>query len=251
MSTMYQLAPGFDADMDTVTAVVHNHMGAYVHFGDQVIKITYLPNDEACVKIPMSNATGRFVTISREKAHHFIECAEEMVMPPPEQTGPFPMPKLKMPEPAPPQTPIAISTTIPPGWGGGSVFEKKRLARLALLEERENEEFRAKSAEVMKQIMANATKNFKVLMKIQDSNTSGQYASTTIDFSEATSFSWVCGNFYEVQFKNGACLFATPKYFEYYPSGHIPDRPYTALSGKWLEPRDFSRVALLLEPSDL
>jgi hypothetical protein len=225
MTTMYQLAPGFDADMDTVTAVVHNHMGAHVHTGDQVIKITYLPNDEACVKIPTSTAAGRFITITHEKAHHFIECAEEMAI-----------------HPLTPIQPIKECQ--------GAIFEKHRMSRLKLLKEREMEELRANSAAVMKQIMGDAEKHVEVLMKIEDYNTSGQYARTTIDFSEATSFSWVCGRFYEVQFKNGACLFATPKYFEYYPSGHIPDRPYTALGGKWLEKGDFSRVALLLEPSD-
>lgn len=227
MTTLYNLAPGFDADMDTVTEVVHNHMGAYVHFGEQVIKITYLPNDEACVKIPTSNAAGRFVTISHEKARRFIEMAEDNVMPPLESI---------------PQTPA--------GWCQGSIFEKHRMSRLGLLKQREMEELRANSAAVMKQIMDNATKHVDVLLKVEDSNTFGEYARTTINFTEATSFSWVCGNFYEVQFKNGACLFATPKYFEYYPSGHLPDRPYTALGGKWLDASDFNRVALLLEPSD-
>lgn len=228
MSTMYQLAPSFNVDLNEVTAVVHNHMGAHVHTGDQVIKITYLPNDEACVKIPTSNAAGRFVYVSHENAHSFIEQAEQHVMPP--------------------LTPVQpINPEIQ-----GAIFEKHRMSRLNLLKEREMEELRANSAAVMKQIMGDAEKHVEVLMKVQDSNTSGEYARTTIDFSEATSFSWVCGSFrfYEVQFKNGARLFATPKYFEYYPSGHIPDRPYTALGGKWLEKGDFSRVALLLEPSD-
>ena len=225
MTTMYQLAPSFNVDLNEVTAVVHNHMGAHVHTGDQVIKITYLPNDEACVKIPTSNAAGRFVYVSHENAHSFIEQAEQHVMPP-------------------------LTPVQPIKECQGAIFEKHRMSRLKLLKEREMEELRANSAAVMKQIMGDAAKHVEVLMNIEDSNTSGHYARTTIDFSEATSFSWVCGNFYEVQFKNGACLFATPKYFEYYPSGHIPDRPYTALGGKWLEKGDFSRVALLLEPSD-
>jgi len=231
MTTLYNLAPGFDADMDTVTAVVHNHMGAHVHFGEQVIKITYLPNDEACVKIPTSTAAGRFVTVSHDNAKTFIETAENNVMPPLESI---------------PQTP----NQPPAGWCQGSIFEKHRMSRLGLLKKREMEELRENSAAVMKQIMGNAAKSIEVLMKLDDENTSGEYLRTTIDFCQSTSFSWVCGNFYEVQFKNGACLFATPKYFEYYPSGHLHDRPYTALSGKWLEPRDFNRVALLLEPSD-
>lgn len=245
----YEFTQGFSVNLDTVTAVVHNHMGAYVHSGEQVIKITYLPNDEACVKITTSNSTGRFITVSHENAHLFIKKAEEELMPPLE---PFHIPETKMPEPAPPQTPVQPITEIPEGWCQGSIFEKHRMSRLKLLKEREMEELRANSAAVMKQIMDNAAKQMEVLMKVEDSNTSGDYARATIDFSKATSFSWVCGSFrfYEVQFENGACLFATPKYFEYYPSGHIPDRPYTALGGKWLETRDFSRVALLLEPSD-
>lgn len=242
--TTYEFTPGFSVDLSTVTEVVRNYQCAYVHTGDQVIKITYLPNDEACVRIPTSNASGRFITVSYENAIDFVHRAEALI--PREQAGPFPMPKLKMPEPAPLQTPIAISTTIPPGWGGGSVFEKKRLARLALLEEREKEDLRAKSASVMKQITEWKSKIVDVLIRVEDENVCGEFSPGRLDFNRARSFSWLENGFYEIYCENGGKLFATPKHFDYY----LPGSPYyLAMSGKWIDPFDFKRVALLVEPN--
>ena len=84
----------------------------------------------------------------------------------------------------------------------------------------------------------------EVMMNVSDENIANKLNLATIDFSKVYSFSWVCQSTraFDIVFKNGACFFGTPSYFEYHPNGHQSD-PYTAVGGKWTNPNDYLRVA--------
>lgn len=84
----------------------------------------------------------------------------------------------------------------------------------------------------------------EVMMNVSDENIANKLNLATIDFSKVYSFAWVCQSTraFDIVFKNGACFFGTPSYFEYHPNGHQSD-PYTAVGGKWTNPNDYMRVA--------
>ena len=89
-----------------------------------------------------------------------------------------------------------------------------------------------------------ASLRVEVMMNVSDENIANKLNLATIDFSKVYSFSWVCHSTraFDIVFKNGACFFGTPSYFEYHPNGHQSD-PYTAVGGKWTNPNDYMRVA--------
>jgi hypothetical protein len=89
-----------------------------------------------------------------------------------------------------------------------------------------------------------ASLRVEVMMNVSDENIANKLNLATIDFSKVYSFSWVCQSTraFDIVFKNGACFFGTPSYFEYHPNGHQSD-PYTAVGGKWTNPNDYLRVA--------
>ena len=84
----------------------------------------------------------------------------------------------------------------------------------------------------------------EVMMNVSDENIANKLNIATIDFSKACSFAWVCQSTraFDVVFKNGASMFATPSYFEYRAGGHFDDT-FTAVGGKWTNTTDYLRIA--------
>ena len=86
-----------------------------------------------------------------------------------------------------------------------------------------------------------------VALTIRDENIDAIPAHTTIDFSNVEEFKWSTAfpTAYDVVFSNGACMFAAPSYFEFYPDGYGPDTG--SIGGMWGSPTDHARIAWELQ----